>query len=119
MVMKKKVMNNKANIMLNLLFFTMAMAIVVSFISPMKTFVDMAQQSDNLNCRSYIFNGNVNHSLSFNSTLNAGASGDPLSCIAIKLYLPYILLVVLIAGVAKLLYSRSEGFLTGEDTFSP
>lgn len=111
--------NKKANIMLNLLFFTMAVAVVVMFISPLKTFVDIAQQSDSLNCRGFIFNGNVNNSLSFNSSLNGGASGDPLSCLAIKLYLPYILLTVLIAGVAKLLYSKSESFITGEDTFSP
>jgi hypothetical protein len=112
-------MNNRGNIMLNMLFFLMAIAVVVAFISPLKTFIDMAQQSDNLNCRGYIFNGNENHTLSFNESLNGGASGNPTGCLAIKLYLPYLLLVVLIVGVSKLLYSRAEDFFTGEDSFGP
>lgn len=112
-------MNNRGNIMINFLYFTIAVAVIVMFISPIKTFVDMAQQSDNLNCKGFIYNGDVNNSLSFNSTLDGGASGDPTSCLAIKLYLPYILLVALVAGFARILYNRSESFIQGEDSFSP
>lgn len=112
-------MNNKGNIMINFLYFTMAVAVVVMFISPIKTFVDMAQQSDNLNCKGYIYEGNANNTLSFNATMNGGASGSPTSCLAIKLYLPYLLLVVLVAGVAKLLYDRTDSFVQGDNSFSP
>jgi len=55
----------------------------------------MAQQSDSLNCKGFIYSGNENHTLSFNSSLHGGASGSPLSCLALKLYLPYILVFLL------------------------
>jgi hypothetical protein len=41
-----------------------------------------------------------------------------MACTAVSLYLPYILLVVLIAGVAKLLYDRSDSFMDGTNSFS-
>lgn len=100
-------MNRKGNIMLNFLFFIMALVVVIVFIGPMKEFIDMAQGSDNLNCRGYIADGNPNNRLSFNQTLNGNSSGSPIACLAIKLYLPYILLVFLIGGVSKLLYDQS------------
>jgi hypothetical protein len=93
-------------IMINLLLFMMALAVMVMFISPMKSFLDIAQQSDNLNCPGYIHNGEVNDTLSYNSSLNV----DRLPCLALKLYLPYIFLVFLIAGVGKLLYERGTDF---------
>lgn len=100
-------MNNKGNIMLNLLFFFMAMVIVIVFIGPIKEFVDMAQQSDNLNCRGYIADGNPGSKYSFNASLNDNQSGNPIACLAIKLYLPYLLIVFLIGGVSKILYDRT------------
>ncbi len=100
-------MNNKGNIMINLLMFIMALGVVIAFISPINEFIGMAEQSDQLNCKGYIYDGNVNHSLSFNSTLNGGASGSPLSCLALKLYLPYILLIFLVGGVASILAGKA------------
>ena len=90
--------NRKGNIYLNFLLFILALGVVVAFISPINTFLDMAQQSDNLNCRGYIHLGNETNPLSFNDTMDGGESGSPLACIAIRLYLPYILLVFLVGG---------------------
>lgn len=104
-------MNKRGNVMLSLLFFIMALGVLVVFISPMSAFMDIMQQSDSLNCKGFIFNGNVNHSLSYNSTLDGGASGDPLSCLALKLYLPYILLVFLVAGVSSVLSGKAGDWL--------
>ena len=105
-------MNNKGqNIMLNILFFMIALAVVIMFISPIKTFTDIAQQSDSLNCRGYIHNGNSNAPLSYNSSLNS----DTLACLGLKLYLPYILLVFLIGGVSKILYGRAQEFVGAEE----
>jgi hypothetical protein len=101
-------MNNKGNIMISLLIFIMFLGVIIAFISPINSFLDMAQQSDNLNCNGYIANGNVNDTLSFNSTLNGGSSGSPIACLALKLYLPYILLVFLIGGIAAILGGKSE-----------
>lgn len=106
-------MNTKGNLMLNLLFFLMGLAVLVMFISPIQTFLGIAQQSDNLNCYGYIHQGNPSNPLSFNSTNNGGDSGSPMACLALKLYLPYILLVVLIAGVAGILAERSNLFGMG------
>lgn len=99
-------MNNKGNIMLSLLFFILALGVMTVFISPISDFLDIQQQSDNLNCKGYIYNGDSNHKLSFNDTLHDNASGSPLACLAIKLYLPYILLVFLIGGLASVLGGR-------------
>lgn len=101
-------MNTRANIMMSLLFFIMGLGVLVAFISPINTFLNMAQQSDSLNCQGYIANGNVNDTLSFNSSLNDGSSGSPIGCLALKLYLPYILLVFLIGGVAAVLSGKPE-----------
>lgn len=103
-------MNRKGNIMINLLFFFMALVVVIVFIGPMKEILNIAQNSENLNCKGYIENGNANNRLSFNQTLNANASGSPIACLSIKLYMPYILLVFLITGIAKVLYDRSDMF---------
>ena len=100
-------MNNRGNIMLSLLFFIMALGVMVAFISPINSFLDLAQQSDSLNCYGYIYNGDSGHELSFNGTLNNNASGSPLSCLALKLYLPYILLVFLIGGLSSVLGGRA------------
>jgi hypothetical protein len=108
--------NKKGNIMLNLMFFILGLGVLVAFISPINSFLNMAQNSQSLNCYGYIENGNVNDTLSFNSTLNGGTSGSPLACIALKLYLPYILLIFLIGGIAAVLSNRSENMFFGTDT---
>lgn len=104
-------MNNQGNIMLSLLFFIMALGVMVAFISPMNDFIDIAQQSDNLNCKGFIYDSNVSHSLSFNNLSDGGNSGSPLACLALKLYLPYILLVFLIGGFSAVLGGRAGDML--------
>ena len=99
-------MNNKGNIMLSMLFFIMALGVMIAFISPISQLLDIAQQSDSLNCKGFIFDGDRTNTLSFNETLNGNNSGSPLACLALKLYLPYILLVFLIGGIASVLGGR-------------
>jgi len=103
------------NVMMNLLFFIMGLGVLIAFISPINSFLDMAQQSSALNCQGYVANGNVNDTLSFNSSLNDGSSGSPIGCLALKLYLPYILLVFLIGGVAAVLSGKSEQLAFGTE----
>ena len=112
-------MNNKGNIMINLLFFIMGLGVLIAFIGPINDFIDMAQQSDSLNCKGFIYNGNINHTLSFNSSLNGGASGSPIACLALKLYLPYILLIFLIGGVAAVLGNKSQDLSFGTEPAQP
>jgi hypothetical protein len=95
-------MNNRGNIMLNLMFFLMGLAVLVIFISPISAFIGIAETSNNLNCPGYVYNGNPNATLSYNASLNSSS----LTCLAMKLYLPYIVLACLIGGVSALLYNR-------------
>jgi len=98
----------------------MALGVMIAFISPINEFLDIAQQSDGLNCRGYIYNGDSTHTLSFNETLHGNASGSPLACLALKLYLPYILLVFLIGGLSAVLGGRAgEIFGLGGSRESP
>lgn len=108
-----KRMNRRGNIIINLMFFMMGLAVVVMFISPIRQFIDIAQESGNLNCKGYIYDGNANHELSFNASKNNNASSSPLSCLGIKLYLPFVLMAFLIGGVVKLLYDRTSDAIGG------
>lgn len=111
-----KMMNNRGNIMMNLMFFIMALGVMIAFISPINSFLDLAQQSDALNCKGFVFNGNTNHTLSFNATLDGGSSGNPLACIALKLYLPYILLIFLVGGLSLVLANKASSLFGQEQT---
>ena len=91
--------------MMNLLILVMVIMIMVALMPAMKEILNNVQQSDSLNCNGYKHLGNENHSLSYNASLNTNA----MACLAIKLYLPYILLAVLIGGVGKLLAGRTYG----------
>ena len=86
-------------IMINLLLFFMAIAVTVALIPAIKEMLDLSQQSDALNCPGYYYSGDVGHTLSY----NASETSSSLACLAIKLYLPYIILVILVGGVSKLL----------------
>jgi hypothetical protein len=101
-------MNNKGSLMslpINLLMLFITVTFLVALIPGFVEMQSMAQQSDNLNCANYAYNGYLpgTHVLSYNSSL----ATNSIACLAIKLYLPYIVLGVLIAGVALIFYGRS------------
>lgn len=99
-------MDNKGQaMMVNLLLFVMVIAVVIALIPAMNAMLNIAQQSDELNCNGYYYNGDVNNTLSYNASL----ATNTLACVAIRLYLPYIIIVILIGGVTKLLMGRSSG----------
>ena len=95
--------------MMNLLILVMVIMVLVSLMPALKQMLNMVQQSDALNCNGYVDSGDVDSSLSYNSSLET----NTMACLAIKLYLPYILLAVLIGGVATLMAGgrREEGML--------
>ena len=99
--------------MINILFFVMALGVVIALIPVIKVFTDMAQQSNALNCYGYVYNGDPNNALSFNGSANNNQSGSSTGCAFIKLYIPYILIVFLIFGVSKILYGRVEDQIGG------
>jgi len=101
--------DKKGNLMslpMNLLALFISITFLVALIPAFVEMQNMAQQSDSMNCPGYKYNGNVNDPLSYNATIGTASS---IGCMAIKLYLPYIVLGVLIAGVAMIFYGRSAG----------
>lgn len=104
MVLRKiKPNNNKGQVMIiNLLFLVMTIAVMVALIPQLTTLLNLAQQSDYLNCKGYSYNGNPNSVYSYNASLKS----NTLACISIDLYLPYIVMAVLIAGVSRVILGR-------------
>ena len=96
---------NGQAIMIGLLVLVMTTAILIAVIPMMKNMLDITKQSDSLNCEGYRHNGDVNHHLSYNASLNS----DTTACIAIGLYLPYLVLVVIIAGVSRMIMGQLGG----------
>jgi glucose-6-phosphate-specific signal transduction histidine kinase len=104
MKMHKNKNNRGQMIMINLLFLIMTIAVLISLIPALNSLLNIAQQSDSLNCNGYMYNGNSTHPLSYNASLPS----NDLSCLAIKLFLPYIVLAVLIGSVSRVIASRME-----------
>jgi len=89
---------------INLLMLFISITFLVALIPGFVEMQDMAQASDNMNCKGYT--DTIDTSLSYNATIGTKSS---IGCMAIKLYLPYIVLGVLIAGVAMIFYGRQGG----------
>ena len=95
-------------IMIQLLFLFMTITVMIALVPGIKAVLNISKQSDNLNCAGfdYLGSGTVGDNvLDYNSSL----ATETLACLAINLYLPYIILVVLIGGVSKLMYGRVFG----------
>ena len=90
---------------INLLMLFIAVTFLVALIPAFVEMQDMAQQSTSLNCVGYKYDGDADNVLSYNSTIGTKSS---IGCMAIKLYIPYIVLGVLIAGVAIIFYGRNQ-----------
>ena len=104
-------MNRKGNMIFGFIFFMMFLAIMVAFIGPINEMLELAQQSDNLNCKGFIYEGNANNVLSFNGTASNNQSGSPIACWMLKLYMPYLVLGILILGMSAILGGRAEQML--------
>ena len=101
-------MNKKGNIIINLMAFIFAIGFLIVFISPMRSMINIAQGSDFLNCEGYIDESatGVNNQ-SYDITRNT----DTLSCLTLKLYIPYLLVFFLIYGVARILMNSSTDYI--------
>ena len=95
------------SLMIGLLLFFMMLAVFVAMIPALNAMLGIAQQSDNLNCNGYYVNGNSNDPLSYNATL----ATNTIACLAIRLYMPYITLALLLGGISKLMADRTSPFL--------
>ena len=89
-------------IMINLLMLVFTIMIMVAVIPMLSGILNMAQASNSLNCVGY--NDTTDPGLSYNSSL----ATNTISCVAIDLYIPYIVLAILIGSVSALLRRRPE-----------
>lgn len=100
-------MNKKGGLMdlpVNLLIMFIVITFMVALIPGLVEILNTAQRSDSLNCVGFIDwdnAGPVNYS--YNSSIGTRSS---IGCLAIKLYIPYIVLGVLIAVVAMIFYGK-------------
>ena len=97
--------NNRGQaIMINLMILVMVVVVAMAFVPVFQDSIQNARGSDGLNCV---------------STLSVCADGDPepcynssvttdtSSCLILSIYLPYIIIAILIMGVAGLMAGRS------------
>jgi len=87
-----------------LLITLIVIVILVALIPAFMEMIGMSQQSTSLNCPGYV---DANPALSYNATLAAGGHTSSIGCMAMKLFLPLLILGVLIAIVTIILYGKS------------
>jgi len=101
-------MNKKGGLMdlpVNLLVMFIVITFMIVLIPGLVEILNTAQRSDSLNCAGFIDWDNAGNPVnySYNSTIGTKSS---IGCLAIKLYIPYIVLGVLISVVAMIFYGK-------------
>ena len=95
------------NVFVGLLMFVGLLAVMVACTAPLNAVLDIAKQSDNLNCKGYDYDGNGvvgNDVLDYNSSL----ATNRVACTAVDFAVPFIYLSIIFAGVAALVMGRNE-----------
>lgn len=105
----KNVFNNKKGQMgmiMGLMFLVMTIVVLTAFIPVIQNVIKEQRDQDNLNCVSSknICGGAGDQTTCYNSTKES----ETTTCLIFSIYLPYIVIVVLVGGVAGLLYNRSQ-----------
>ena len=103
--MKNKQGQGLMSMPINLLVLFISVTFLIALIPGFVEMQDMAQQSDNLNCVGFEYDGNATDPLSYDADVGTKSA---IGCMAIKLYIPYIVLGVLISGVALIFYGRQQ-----------
>jgi len=92
--------------MIKLMLIVMSIMILTAFIPILRTSLDSARHQDALNCAS-----NINKCETSTETpcYNSSKDKDTTSCLALDIYLPYIILAVIMGGVMFLLAGDMMG----------
>lgn len=99
-------MNNKGqlNILVGLLLGFIVVTMLVALIPGFVQVLDQAQNSQGLNCVGYVDDGSQGTNYTYNASRGTKST---IGCLALKLYLPYLVLAVLVGLVVKILYDRT------------
>jgi len=99
-------MSLPVNLLMLFISVTFLIALIPAFVEMQNT----AQGKDSLNCHGYVAYDSVTGAVDVaNSANDSRPTNSSIGCMAIKLYLPYIVLGVLIAGVAMIFYGKTMG----------
>lgn len=104
---KKNMYNDKRGqvMIINMVMLVMAIVVFVGILPVIRDSIETTRDQATLNCKSNINKCNVNSAAPcYNSSIRTETVG----CAMIDLYIPYIVIIVLIAGVAKLISNRVE-----------
>jgi len=91
---------------INMIFLVMTIVVFTALIPVLRSMMDNARHEDSLNCKS---NHNTCGIINESPCYNASKNSETVACTLIDLYIPYIVIVVLLAGVAKIMSQRVEG----------
>jgi hypothetical protein len=102
--------NNKGQVIIvNIVMLVMALLVFMALIPVIKSQVDGARHYTSLNCVDTVrvcgAAGIGTSSPCYNSTY---AKSETVACAMIDLYIPYIVIIVLLAGAAKLMANRMD-----------
>jgi len=111
-ILEKK--NNKGQVMIvNIVMLVMSLLVFMALIPVIKSQVDSARNYDSLNCvDSDRVCGAVGVGLSSPCYNSSYAKTETVACAMLDLYIPYIVIIVLLAGAAKLMANRMDSMFT-------
>ena len=106
--------NNKGQVIIvNIVMLVMALLVFMALIPVIKTQVDSARNYNSLNCvDSDRVCGAAGIGLSSPCYNETYAKSETVACAMLDLYIPYIVIIVLLAGAAKLMANRMDSMFT-------
>jgi len=100
-------------IIVNIVMLVMALLVFMALVPVIKSQVDSARNYDSLNCKetdaSRICASNGLQAPCYNASY---AKTETVACAMLDLYIPYIVIIVLLAGAAKLMANRLDSMFT-------
>lgn len=83
----------------------MALLVFMALVPVIKMSVDAARNYDSLNCKDTSRDCSTSSSPCYNASY---AKTETVACAMLDLYIPYIVIIVLLAGAAKLMANRMD-----------
>lgn len=98
-------MNRKGfvGLMIGIMFAFLAITMLITLLPGFVEMIDYGKGSNSLNCVGYVDTLPADGNYSYNATIGTKSS---IGCLALTLYIPYLVLGILIAIVGKIFYDK-------------
>jgi hypothetical protein len=96
-------MNKRGGFLIGMLMFVIAIMLLVTMIPIFNVMFNTAKQNDHLNCAGYIDTVGVGAG---NMSYNSSFATDTISCTAVSIGIPFLVLAVIVGGIAAILAGR-------------